>query len=79
MKLLILIISLTNCFLLINCQSITLGNIKISWTFGKNQTDFVVESALEQSLNLKNAWLGFGFNTQPKMVSLFIKYKDQFF
>jgi len=45
-----------------------LANIQVEFVNKGAQTDFVFTSSLGNGLNLSNAWIGVGFNDEPKMV-----------
>lgn len=64
---LILFIVITSLLFKIECQSLVLGNIKLTWSLGSTQTNFTLSSNLDSSLSLSNAWLAFGFNTAQQM------------
>ena len=49
-------------------SQITLLNVEINFTNRGIQTDFVVRTTLDGTINLNNVWLGIGFNSQSKMV-----------
>ena len=52
----------------INCESVQLSDIHVSWINRGSKTDFTVTVPLSGRVRADNVWLGVGLNTAPRMV-----------